>query len=111
MTGWRVPARVTGIMEDIPENSQLRADMLISMTTISQNWNTDLDKNWRDFNCISYILLKPGSQCRKLAGKTPCFLQRHYGQEMKANQLYYTLFLEPLKKVYLHTSFGGIGYG
>jgi putative ABC transport system permease protein len=111
MTGWRVPARVTGIMEDIPENSQLRADVFISMTTISQNWNTDLDKNWRDFNCISYILVKPGANVENLQQKLPGFLQRHYGQEMKANQLYYTLFLEPLKKVYLHTSFGGIVTG
>ena len=111
MTGWRIPARVTGIMEDIPENSQLKADMLISMTTISKNWNTDLDKNWRDFNCISYILLKPGANAENLQEKLPAFLQRHYGQEMKANQLYYTLFLEPLKKVYLYTRFGGMVTG
>jgi putative ABC transport system permease protein len=108
MTGWRIPARVTGIMENIPENSQLKADMLVSMTTISKNWNTDLDKNWRDFNCISYILLKPGANIENLQQKLPDFLQRHYGQEMKANQLYYTLFLEPLKKVYLHSRFGGM---
>jgi putative ABC transport system permease protein len=111
MTGWRVPAKVTGIMEDIPENSQLKADLLISMTTISQNWNTDLDKNWRDFSCISYILLKPEANVENLQQKLPAFLQRHYGQEMKANQLYYALFLEPLKKVYLHTRFGGMVTG
>jgi putative ABC transport system permease protein len=111
MTGWRVPAKVTGIMEDIPENSQIKADMFVSMTTISQNWNTEMDKNWRDFNCISYVLLKPGAKAEILQGKLSAFLQRHYGQEMKANQLYYKLFLEPLKKVYLHSRFSGMVTG
>src|SRR5947207_12632871 len=106
ITGRRVPAKVTGIMEDIPENSQIKANMLVSMTTISQNWDKEMDKNWRDFSYISYVLLRPGANAENLQAKLPAFLQRHYGQEMRANQLYYTLFLEPLKRVYLHSEFG-----
>ncbi|RYY08654.1 MAG: ABC transporter permease, partial [Chitinophagaceae bacterium] len=35
ITGDALPATVTGVMKDIPENSQIRGDVLLSMTTIT----------------------------------------------------------------------------
>ncbi|WP_315815867.1 ABC transporter permease [Paraflavitalea speifideaquila] len=31
-----IPATVTGLMKDMPENSQVRADMLVSMSTLTK---------------------------------------------------------------------------
>lgn len=111
MTGWRVPARVTGIMKDIPENSQIKADMLVSMTTITENWDTGSDNQWDNFNYITYLLLKPGTNAFRLQAKFPAFLEKHIGQQMKSNQMFYTLSLEPLKSVYLHSKYGGLVSG
>jgi putative ABC transport system permease protein len=54
------PATVTGIMKDIPENSHIKGDLVLSMSTITKKWNTDLDNQWRNYGVKACILLKPG---------------------------------------------------
>jgi putative ABC transport system permease protein len=51
--------KVTGVMEDVPKNSHIRYDMLISMSTLLRN-NQGQD-NWGSFNNYTYLLLKPGA--------------------------------------------------
>ena len=53
--------KVTGVFEDIPTNSHIRYDMLISMSTILKgNNNNNGNNNWGSFNNFTYVLLKPG---------------------------------------------------
>ena len=51
--------KVTGVIEDVPKNSHIRYDMLISMSTLLRN-NQGQD-NWGSFNNYTYLLLKPGA--------------------------------------------------
>lgn len=52
--------KVTGVMKDVPKNSHLRFDMLISWVTLPKNYNGGND-NWGSFNNFTYVLLKPGT--------------------------------------------------
>ncbi|HTB24920.1 MAG TPA: ABC transporter permease [Puia sp.] len=52
--------KVTGVIEDVPQNSHLRFDMLISFSTILKGNNNGND-NWGSFNNFTYVLLKPGT--------------------------------------------------
>ena len=104
------PALVTGIMEDIPENSHIKADMLLSMTTITQDLLKGADEQWMNYYPAHYILTTPVCNPDQLQAKFPDFLERKNGQEMKESQMAVTLFLEPLQEVYLYSkrsSFGG----
>lgn len=107
LTGEGFPAKVTGVMKDIPENSHIKADMLVSMTTITQKINRGIDDQWGNYGASAYLLLKPGTNAAALVKKFPAFLQRRNGQEMKEHQMYATLFLEPLKDIYLYSTRGG----
>ncbi len=51
--------KVTGVIEDVPKNSHLRFDMLISWSSIPQNQQGG--ENWGNFNNFTYVLLKPGT--------------------------------------------------
>jgi putative ABC transport system permease protein len=104
ITGDKLPAKVTGIMKDIPENSQIKADVFLSMTTITQKFNQSLDSQWGNYGASAYLLLKPGTNAKSLEKKFPAFLERRDGAEMKKIQMYPTLFLEPLKEVYLYST-------
>ncbi|MEO6904756.1 MAG: ABC transporter permease [Ginsengibacter sp.] len=104
ITGDKLPAKVTGIMKDIPENSQIKADVFLSMTTITQKFNQSLDSQWGNYGASAYLLLKPGTNAKFLQQKFPAFLERRDGAEMKKMQMYPTLFLEPLKDVYLYST-------
>lgn len=107
VTGDALPAKVTGVMKDIPENSHIKADMLVSMSTLTQKFNSGLDDQWGNYGASAYLLLKPGVDAKSLEKKFPAFLERRNGKEMKEHQMYATLFLEPLKDVYLHSTRDG----
>jgi len=111
LTGDAFPVTVTGIMKDIPENSQIKGDLVISMSTIKKKFNADIDSQWGNYGAQAYILLKPGTNPKVLEKKFPAFLEKRNGTEMKKSQMYATLFLEPLKEVYLHSTRNGNNTG
>ena len=104
LSGEGLPAKVTGVMKDIPENSQIKGDMFVSMTTMTQRFNKGLDDQWGNFGATTYLLLAPGSTKAALEKKFPAFLERRAGKTMKESQMYYKLFLEPLRDVYLKST-------
>lgn len=107
ITGDAIPALVTGIMKDIPENSQIKADMIISMTSLTQKFNKGLDDSWGNFGATSYLLLKPNASPKTLEAQFPAFLERRNGKEEREHKMSYKFFLEPLKTVYLYSKRNG----
>jgi putative ABC transport system permease protein len=105
--GDALPAKVTGVMKDIPENSHIKADVIVSMSTVTQKFNQGLDSQWGNYGAAAYFLLKPGVNAKALEAKFPGFLERRNGDEMKKIQMYPTLFLEPLRDVYLRSTRDG----
>ncbi|HTS44754.1 MAG TPA: ABC transporter permease [Puia sp.] len=103
--------KITGVMKDIPENSQFRADMFVSMATFSDTLNRHIDEEWGRFGANSYLLLKPGTNPKHLESEFPAFLDKRDGDEMKKSKMSFTLFLEPLKDVYLKSRRGGFETG
>jgi putative ABC transport system permease protein len=99
---------VKGVMKDIPENSQIKADLLVSMNTLTQKLYpkqlANIDNQWGNYGNYSYLLLKPGVNAKALLAKIPAFLKRLNGDEMKKMQMFPTLFLEPLCDVYLFST-------
>ena len=101
------PATVTGVMKNIPENSQIKTDFFVSMSTLTQSLNKGLDDQWGNFGAISYLLLKPGTSASALEKKFPQLLKNWIGKDMDEAQMHYTLFLEPLRDVYLYSTRNG----
>jgi putative ABC transport system permease protein len=100
--GTAIPSTITGIMKDIPENSHIKADMVLSNSF--QNY---LDTNWTALFYNTYVLLRPGTDEKKLESKLPAFLKRYIPPGQQQSQLSYSLFLEPLRDVYLRSKRGG----
>ena len=63
--------KVTAVMEDVPKNSHIRYDMLISMSTLLRGDQGDRvgQNNWGSFNNFTYVLLKPGTSVQALNKK------------------------------------------
>jgi putative ABC transport system permease protein len=106
VSGQAFPVKVTGVMKDIPENSLIKADMIVSMSTISRKLNPGIDEQWSNYGPSGYVLLKPGVNVKALEAKLPGFIQRRTGDDEKKSQMFATLFLEPLRNVYLHSTRG-----
>lgn len=107
LSGEGIPATVTGVIQNIPENSILKGDMLVSMNTLTQHLNKGLDQQWGNFGATSFLLLKPGVDPRAMEKKFPDFIERNNGKERKESQMFYTFTLEPLKDIYLYSTRDG----
>ncbi|MBE7178775.1 MAG: ABC transporter permease, partial [Mucilaginibacter polytrichastri] len=106
LTGEGTPARVTGVIADFPENSFIKADLLISMKTVTEKMAKGIDDQWGNYSPDAYILLKSGTHAKALEKKMPAFLNKYNGKEMKQMQMFPTLFLESFKDVYLRSTRG-----
>jgi putative ABC transport system permease protein len=108
LTSRNLPGIVTGVMKDIPENSHIKADMMISMATYIQSIQSWVDVSWGDYLFSTYVLLSPGADPAILQSKLPALVQKYEGSELKSRNTQYTLGLEPLMSIYLHSSYGGM---
>ena len=102
-----LPFTVTGIMAEIPENSHIKANMIISMTTYSKGVLPRIDDAWGLYDPAAYILVHPNTDPKQLEAKFPDFLERNSGETMRRDKMFVSLSLEPLEDVYLRSERGG----
>ena len=90
------PLTVTGVFKDIPENSHLKFDMLISFP--DEKYHAD-NWNWPEF--YTYVMLAPGTNAETLEAKFPAFLNRYLSSEMKQSNFKNRFHLQPVKDIHL----------
>lgn len=98
---------VTGVLQDLPANSHLQFNALISFATLVQLEKGNLDSNgnnWGWYNFFTYILLKPNVDADAFASKLPAFLEKYQGHDMRKNNYRSALIFQPLTDVYLDDS-------
>ncbi len=90
--------RVTGLIEDIPDNSHMRFEMLSSIAAIPLILGPDELESWGSNNYYTYIRLPEGSDYQALEARFPGFLDRHRGEgDSDVN----ALNLQPLTGIHL----------
>lgn len=97
--------KVTGVLADVPENSQLQFDALCSFNTwFKPNWMDNWGGNWLN----TYFELAPNTDIAAMEKKFPAYLKKHMqgGEGWK----YYELFLLPLKEVHANAADIGLDY-
>ncbi|SKC88556.1 ABC transporter permease [Ohtaekwangia koreensis] len=90
--------KISGIIKEVPENSHLQFDALISITTFTRR-DPEFNARWGSNFLNTYLLLQPATDIKALEAKFPEFLLRHTTN--KDINKYYTLFLQPLEEVHL----------
>jgi putative ABC transport system permease protein len=107
-----IDATVTGVMKDIPGNSQIQTDMLVSLSSYEQIYDAPKqDTMWRWHNYLTYILMRPKASAGVLGKKLSAFMDFHDGAGERELKMLQTLSLEPLKDVYLRSDRGGMVTG
>jgi putative ABC transport system permease protein len=93
---------VTGVIKDVPENSHLQFDILISFSTMLHNVG-DLYDNWGWNVFYSYVLLKPGADARALQAKLPALKLKYLGPEDN-DQAERQFALQPIRDIHLRSN-------
>ncbi len=93
--------KITGILEDVPENSHLQFDVLLSLTTItreSPGFNEIVGNNFLN----TYVVMDPSTDIEAFNAKMPDFLSRLMPPDEDGDvNDFYQLYLQPLDDVHL----------
>jgi len=101
-----LPSKITGVCKDVPENSHLQFDYLLSYITIYSG-NTaykEADYDFTQSDFWHYVQLKHGTDYKALEAKFPAFSQRHF-QGNKVSGSDEKFYLQPLLKAHLYSDF------
>lgn len=103
--------KITGIMEDMPSNAHFHFDMLGSMTGLKDA----ASDSWTGGNYYTYLLLKPGTDLKKMEARFPDMVAKYMGPQIqsqmglsleqfrtKGNTLGFAL--QPLTSIHLYSS-------
>jgi len=92
-----ISVRVAGVFEELPENTHLKFDMLISFSTLGPNMNTVW--NWPEF--YNYVRLKPGTDPATVEAKFPAFVKKYLSEIMQEHSFEAKMDLQPVKDIHL----------
>ncbi len=105
---------VTGVVKDVPDNSWIDFNALCSFKTLyTQESLRRILTDWLSHNYYTYLLLEERVHPGDLEKKFPALLERFAGNDMRERGATESLFLHPLRQLYLNppwTSRGPIFY-
>jgi putative ABC transport system permease protein len=96
---------VAAIVEDVPDNSQIKFDFLASFV----NLDVSKTEEWFSANYFTFLLLEKGTDIGALDNKIDSYMKEISLNEKDLSGIdYFTLHLEPLKRVHLHSTLDGL---
>jgi putative ABC transport system permease protein len=100
--------RVTAIMEDLPTNTDLPFDLLVSYITIKKEKDeTGWTGIWSDEQC--YFTLRAGSSISDIEARIPAFVSKYLGDPAR-NRDNATFIMQPFNEVHFDERFGNYNY-
>ena len=98
--GDTIPFEVTGVLKNVPENSHIQFDGLVSIPTFPEadsSWMNRWGNNW----LVTYVTLEDGTDIESLEAKFPEYLVKYMGEDAPEG---YQLFLQEFTDVHLGSS-------
>lgn len=98
----REPLKVSAVFEDVPENSHVKFDILVSFKTLFSDQRLDQTWNWPEF--YVYVLLKPGTNPKQVEEKFPALIDKYVGDDMRKLGYGAVMFLQPVTDIHLKSN-------
>src|SRR3984893_10906891 len=96
---------VQGVFKNTNSKSHIPANLFLSMRNSDIGGWVEKQDNWATTNIFhTYVKLKQGVNAIVFEQKLKPFLDRRGGPDMKAAGISKSLFIQPLKDIYLHSS-------
>jgi len=98
--------KVTGVFKDMPANTHLKADVLISYATfLSESGDSQPETAWQWDGCLTYLKLRPDTDIAKLEGKFPALVDKLAGADHKTYKTSAVYLLQPLTEIHLYSHY------
>ena len=92
---------VTGVFQDLPENTHIEFDFLFSYATLNRETNNQSETSWGWYDFNTYVLLQPGTDHKTLQSKFDTWLANDRAEEWKKYSGKQDFWLQPLLDIHL----------
>ncbi len=96
---------ITGVFEDIPMNSHLKFDIILSFETILQLYGDYYHTNWNENSTLTYLKIRPGTDIKALESKFSNVIDKFKGDYFKRTEYREDFYLQPLESIHLYSDF------
>jgi putative ABC transport system permease protein len=100
-----VEIMITGIFGDVPKNSHLKPDFVVSWATMVQFQGPEINTAWQWDAFFNYLLLSPGTDYKEFESKIPAYIEKELGDDMDRWNSWVVYNLQPLRGIHLHSDF------
>ncbi len=94
---------ITGVIKDVPMNSHLRFNLLISLNTLGADFNSD--RNWGGFGIYTYVLLKPNVDGPAFQQKLLPLYAKYMAPIFSQYNIKIHYGVQPVSVIHLHSDF------
>ena len=95
--------KITGVVKDVPMNSHLRFNLLVSLSTLGK----DFDQNWGGFGIYTYVLLKPNVDAAMFQRKLLPMYDKYMAPIFAKYNIKIHYGVEPVGDIHLHSDYQG----
>lgn len=102
--------KVTGVFKDMPENTQLQPNMLLSYSSFviaAKKQNFDAENAWLSDGCLTYLLLREQADPKAVEAKFKPIVDKAVAADMKRFNASVEYRLQPLTKIHLNSNYMG----
>ncbi|SDL48661.1 putative ABC transport system permease protein [Catalinimonas alkaloidigena] len=96
--------QVTGVMRDLPPNSHIKFDFLISYQTLNEKTENGSEIAWGPYDFNTYVLLDPQTDPAQLQAKWDAWLEKERQEDWTKYNVREAFVLQPLTDIHLYSN-------
>ena len=95
-----VDLSITGVFSDLPDNSHIKIDYIISNKILKNFWE-DWEQSWGWYDHNTYVLVRPGTEIDVLQSKWDDYLAQNRGEDWDKSNSRQEFIFQPLTDIHL----------
>ena len=99
--GGKTDFTLAGVFDDVPSNSHLKMDIILSYENIRSLFGPDVLESWGHTGFFTYIRFKEGTDPQTFQNKMPDLVEKSCGELMRAYKVLIELKLQKLEDIHL----------
>jgi putative ABC transport system permease protein len=96
---------ITGIFRDMPHNSHLDIDIMLSWPNLLTHYGPDIESSWGDTGFFTYFILKESVTPAEFEEKLKSLVESDFGEVLRFYKLTLELKVQPLTDIHLNSAY------
>lgn len=96
---------ITGIFRDMPHNSHLDIDIMLSWPNLLTHYGPEIESSWGDTGFFTYFILKESVTPAEFEEKLKSLVESDFGEVLRFYKLTLELKVQPLTDIHLNSAY------